>query len=690
MRISRSSLSFAIAAALCLPLPALAETAPREGNDGDVFTLGRITVTGERPAAIATGDDTVTREEMWTFNTLTLDDAVKLTPGVTTTQDSNGRRNEHDIFVRGFGRWQVPLSIDGVRVYLPADNRLDFRRFLTADLAEVQISKGYVSVIDGPGAMGGAINLVTRRPTRPFEAHFQQGFDFDRDGGYEAWNGYASVGTRQERFYAHASVGYQDRRHWELPGGFEGTSIQAAGERDRSANRDSRVNLKFGFTPNGTDEYTLSYTRQDGAKGAPLHVYNDPPNPPNSYWDWPQWDIENLYFLSSTRFSDSTYLKTRLYHNTFDNALYAYDDGSYTTQSNPGRFRSIYGDKGYGASVEFGFSALPDSDTRIAAHWRSDRHSEYSFNRPTHPTLSSREPTQHNREDTWSLALENTWRAGESVEVLVGASYDRNDVKLAEEYNDDDGLYEYPVGGSDAWNGQAAVYWQRSEDSRFGVALSSRTRFATTWERYSTRFGTAVPNPDLGSERGTSLELSWQRRVSDDASFNAAVFYSDVKDMIQTVVVDPGPPQLTQTRNVGDGEYYGVEFGGQARLADTLVLGGNATWLHRTIKDPLQPDYRPTGVPGHQALLYATWSPLARWSFTPSLEYADDRWNDGAGGAYIRTGQYTLLNLQAQWDVADNARIALGGRNLADELYELAWGFPQQGRSFYAKIQVDF
>lgn len=279
-------LCLALAAAMAVPFSAFAADGADAGT-GDAFELGRLTVYGERPDPVAVDDDVISRDEMWKFDTLTLDDAIKLTPGVMASQDSNGRRNEHDIFVRGFGRWQVPLSIDGVRIYLPADNRLDFRRFLTADLAEVQVRKGHASVIDGPGAMGGSINLVTRRPTAPFEARFQQGFDFGRDGSYEAWNGYASVGTRQERFYAQASVSYQDRDHWELPGDFEGTSIQARGERDRTATRDSRVNVKFGFVPNDTDEYTLSYTRQDGSKGAPLNVHQDPPNPPNSYWDCP-------------------------------------------------------------------------------------------------------------------------------------------------------------------------------------------------------------------------------------------------------------------------------------------------------------------------------------------------------------------------------------------------------------------
>src|SRR5262245_65306985 len=81
----------------------------------DVFDLGKlsvITVIGERRDADNT-DNIVTPEDIWTFNRNTLDQAIKLIPGVSSTLDANGRRNEQDVSVRGFGRWQVPLSIDG-------------------------------------------------------------------------------------------------------------------------------------------------------------------------------------------------------------------------------------------------------------------------------------------------------------------------------------------------------------------------------------------------------------------------------------------------------------------------------------------------------------------------------------------------------------------------------------------------
>ncbi|HEY8212545.1 MAG TPA: Plug domain-containing protein, partial [Methylocystis sp.] len=92
----------------------------------------------------AFGGYTITNRQMETFSRDTLDSAVNLAPGVNS-QLVGGTRNEQNIYVRGFDRWQVPLTIDGVRVYLPADNRLDFARFLTADIAEIQIAKGYVS-----------------------------------------------------------------------------------------------------------------------------------------------------------------------------------------------------------------------------------------------------------------------------------------------------------------------------------------------------------------------------------------------------------------------------------------------------------------------------------------------------------------------------------------------------------------
>jgi len=302
---------------LLVPLAALLAAAPAPAQPrGDVFAPGEIVVVrGLSDGAPALGATTITRQDLWTFDRLNLEQAANLAPGVNSQFDSNGRRNESDIFVRGFGRWQVPLLIDGVRIYLPADNRLDFTRFLTADVSEIQIRKGHASVIDGPGAVGGLINLVSRKPTEGFETEARIGLNFGNDIHTQGWNSYGMVGTRQETFYAMASISHVSRDPWNLSSDYRPTaaSMQQGGTRLNSGSEDLRVNLKFGLTPNQTDEYAINYTAQMGEKGGLLNVYNNPQVPPNSFWRWPRWDVQSLTLHTHTAIGGASYVKSKFY-----------------------------------------------------------------------------------------------------------------------------------------------------------------------------------------------------------------------------------------------------------------------------------------------------------------------------------------------------------------------------------------
>ena len=119
---------------------------------------------------------------------------------------------------------------------------------------------------------------------------------------------------------------------WSLSGNYQQTanSLQPSGRRLSSDASDSRYNVKAGWTPNETDEYTINYVKQLGEKGAPLNVFNNPPVPPNSYWRWPYWDIQNTSFLSKTQLGNQSYVKTKAYYNTFANGLDAFDDATHT------------------------------------------------------------------------------------------------------------------------------------------------------------------------------------------------------------------------------------------------------------------------------------------------------------------------------------------------------------------------
>ncbi len=150
------------------------------------------------------GSSTIGEEQLRTFEKISVEEAMDLIPGASSS-NTGGSRNERLIFIRGFDRFQTTLSIDGVRVFLPADNRIDFGRFLTADLSAIQVAKGYVSVLDGPGGIGGAVNLVTRKPQQALELEAVGGLTFDRDLGQNSYSFSGRIGTKQERFYLQAS-----------------------------------------------------------------------------------------------------------------------------------------------------------------------------------------------------------------------------------------------------------------------------------------------------------------------------------------------------------------------------------------------------------------------------------------------------------------------------------------------------
>jgi iron complex outermembrane receptor protein len=536
--------------------------------------------------------------------------------------------------------------------------------------------------------MGGAINLVTMKPTKAFEA---EGGISAGGRAVEGWNAYAIVGSRQPRYYVQSSVALSDHDSWSLSGKYAPTptSLQPAGERLGSDTEDWRANLKFGWTPTATNEYAFNYTRQSGEKGAPLNVYNNPPVPPNSYWRWPYWDVQNTSVLTSTQLGSSSYLKAKAYYNTFENGLDAFDDITFTTQSAPGRFRSPYDDHAYGTSFEFGTTPVAANTVKTAFHYRRDVHTEQQTSRPTHPTLRTEEPEQEQTQYTWSAALEDTFRVTPSIDLVAGVSYEHYAITKAEEFTPARGLFENPKGGSDAVNWQAAMVWRHARTGEWHASVSDRTRFPVIFELYSTRFGTATPNPGLGPERATNVELGWSRDVSG-SRVSAAGFYSDVRDLIQTVVL---PDTLTQTQNVGNGRFSGVEIGVDAPVGRTIRAGGNYTFMHREITDALQPNLRPTGVPTNRAFLYASWQPTSRLRITPSLELADDRWSDvnpAPAFPFIKTGAYRLVDVDATYTFVRALEVSLGLKNLLDEHYELAWGYPQPGRSFYLKTRMRF
>jgi iron complex outermembrane recepter protein len=136
---------------------------------------------------------------------------------------------------------------------------------------------------------------------------------------------------------------------------------------------DQKFSLKLGWTPNATDEYALSYYRQESEKGTP--PYAGPFNLPIRYWRWPTYDKESIYFLSSTGFGSGHYVRFRAYYDKFDNLLRSFDDATFTTQNRGFAFNSTYDDYTWGGGTELGFdlgpSAFPQGGRELQARFPS-------------------------------------------------------------------------------------------------------------------------------------------------------------------------------------------------------------------------------------------------------------------------------------------------------------------------------
>ena len=158
----------------CALLACLASAHAEDSRDtsGKPFELGRVVVHGKQATQPAAGETAVTREQLDLLNRDTVGDAVAIAPGVAL---SNNSRNESLVYVRGFDPRQVPVFLDGIPQYVPYDGYIDFGRFTTFDLAEIRVAKGAASLLYGPNTLGGAINLVSRKPAAPLEGDVRLG-----------------------------------------------------------------------------------------------------------------------------------------------------------------------------------------------------------------------------------------------------------------------------------------------------------------------------------------------------------------------------------------------------------------------------------------------------------------------------------------------------------------------------------
>jgi len=642
---------------------ATAATAPSDSTafGNKVFTAGEITVTGKKGNA----KETVTAFEIAQHDKKNIAQAVNLLPGIN--QGNVGARNEGMIYVRGFDMRQVPLYMDGIPLYVPYDGYVDPNRFTTFDLSEITISKGYTSVLFGPNTLGGAINMVSRKPQEKFEATLRGGISSANDRIASAFTS-LNLGSNQGNWYVQSALSTLDGKFWPLSGSFTPTVNEKGGDRDNSAARDFKGAVKVGYTPNSSDEYSISFINQDSNKGVPVYTGANPSSAVR-YWKYTQWDKSSLYIIGKKEVGSKSYLKTRAYIDNYYNVLDSYDNATYTTQISKKAFTSVYDDRTFGGSVEYGTELISNNTLKFALHDKYDKHREFNVG----------QTAKEFEDNTLSLAAENTWKTSDNLSVIFGARRDsRKTVKAEDLVNN--AITSFPLEDNQATNLQMALVTRLDEHQEVTGYLARTTRFPTLKDRYSYKFGNALPNPGLNPEQSWNYGIDYTIRPFDKLKIQASVFQSKLSDVIQQVdnVAYVNSIWVYQFRNTGKATYTGFECSADWQPSTWLKAFTGYSYIYR--KNDSNPALMFTDVPRNKLSGYlqffldkSTWAML-------ETEYNSSRYSTSDGR--YSAGAYGLLNLRASRSLHKSLSIQASLENVFDRNYAVSEGYPEPGRQY--------
>ncbi len=644
---------------------------PKESSENSVYTLP-VAIT-ERALSEKTGD-VITQNEMERDNVHDLWEAVRYTPGIILS--GGGRRNDSSFTLRGFGADSVPVFVDGMIMTSPYMGRSDAARVLTGDLESVTIQKGYSSRLLGANTLGGAVLMQTAKPKRPLEARFDATVALD--SVYKKASEYylGSFGSKEDLFYIKGTLQYRDIDHFRLSDDFEISDVnpQPAGDRLFSDSTDSKVTLVGGFTPTDTLDIWMTYIFQEADKGV-----SSPETTIQDYviWDWTKWRRESVSLASSYK-NGSFELGGMVHYDKYDNALNEY-----------------YSIPSYQAGVHAPTSIFDEytAGGRITSGWRlneSNRlESAVIFQRQKHSGFKEKSEEIMIVEDTFSVGMEYTYTPFSNLTLVAGIGYDelepRDFWSKSDDFADWIGSEDYAVNPEAYWliAGQMGLFYEWIDGHELRATYARKNRFPTMMQRYSTRYGRELPNPNLRPEVADHFELGYKGKIGA-LNLDAALYYSNLQDKIVTLEVpNPSHPAIPVDyfMNLNEVAFYGFELGIEAFLNE-YTTGGVSFSLNRyemgaTADRTVEviPYY-----PEHTASGYIVIAPTDKLMLIPRVEYVDSRYPTIEKKDVLPS--YFLANFKMTYDFDDYFSCALKIDNILDENYEIREFFPQSGRTF--------
>ncbi|CAM3390990.1 TonB-dependent receptor domain-containing protein [Arcobacter aquimarinus] len=684
----------------------------------DTTKLEEITVTTaagyeqklvDAPASISV----ITQEDLQKKPYANLLDAVKDVEGVDIGE-STDKSGQGTVSMRGMGSDYTLVLIDGKRqnnngdIYPNDFGGLQFANIPPISMIErVEVVRGPMSTLYGADAMGGVINIITKKISKEWTGAISHSRTFQTDSSWgnkdttdvsimgplienklglslrgsfydneesnpewakATFNG-ADASKNNNSFGANGKT--MDNQNWTFGAGLTFTPNDAhtiKADFDIAKQKYDNTNASVGTV----DSYQTIYTNQRVGY-APIQRMEREQY--SLSWE-ANWDLGKstvgIHHIESQNLGRSLPLSAeeRLYIKNnkpgWGNLAGAMND-PYFVDLMPRPKRTLESkNTTYSAKYEL---PLNNHFLVVGAEYLDAQMKDGVFGMSEGKTNGKKEYGQY------SVFAEDSWSIIDPLTLTFGGRYDKHE---------DFGSHVSP-----------RVYATYTVNDNWtvkgGVATGYKTPKTSDLQEGITGFGGQgtspfIGNPDLKPEESLSKEIAVYYEHPNKHNFNVTLFQNDFKDKIESTDVTSSAGSkwedvsssygtLSQKQNVGKAEILGLEVSGKYFILDNLSLKANWTYMDSEIEsnDPSTNGKPLRSSPKH--MYNATLDYQATTKFNTYLQYSGevDRFNiryaDSTSGNYkdLYYKDYSIWNLGASYKVDKN--LTFNGRvnNLFDK-----------------------
>lgn len=600
----------------------------------------------DAPASITV----ITGDELRKKSFRDLTDAVRDVEGVTV----NGGANETDISIRGMPADYTLILVDGKR-QSARESRVNGnsgyeQSFIppAEAIERIEVVRGPMSSLYGSDAIGGVINIITRKVTPEWGGSIT--YDYSARQHSDQGN------ARQSQFYLSGPL-KEDLLGLQVWGRYldrqADDDVELTNGYSKADHRDFTARLAF--TPTPDHDILLEGGAQrlkngDGlsANWATREQENNRDHWSLSHqgrWGWATSDVSLAYEKSSREgkaSADQTDVlgrKPTVENTVFDAKLVMPTERNITTVGMQWNDTTVTDwNQGLGDRKDYEFSVVQKA-----------------------------------------LFAENEWSVTDTFALTTGLRMDHH-----EEY----GVHFSP-----------RVYgvWRATDDwtIKGGVARGFKApELRAVVPDYSylrrNRF-VMFGNPDLKPETSTNYELSalWSNR--NDLSAGATVFYNDFQDKLSTVTTDQtwNGYIIMDRVNVDKAVIKGVELNGRWEITPDVALKGNYTYTDSEQKSGANAGAPLALTPKSKANVRAEWQLNDRAQLWAATNYYGKEYGTTVSGEPAPA--YTTADFGGSYELTRNISLNAALYNLTDKrLDDETYGTVNYGRTLWASTTVRF